>query len=182
MNAYLPGAGMGQSVWGALEMSVGAAALFWAELGMPVFPCIPMGKKPIGALVPHGVKNATTDPATIRAWWLRCPTANVGLATGSVFALAADGPEGRGSLITLQRRHGPLPPTVATLTGSGGWHVFYRVPPRRTIGNSAGRLGPKLDVRGAGPSTTRPDSADRGRWVPISASPRRNTSPARPTT
>jgi hypothetical protein len=37
------------------------AALFYASLGWPVFPC--RGKKPA---TPHGVKDATTDPDQIR--------------------------------------------------------------------------------------------------------------------
>ena len=27
------------------------------------------GKHPVGTLVPHGLRNATTDPALIKAWW-----------------------------------------------------------------------------------------------------------------
>lgn len=39
-----------------------AVALGYAGRGWPVFPCEPAGKRPAGALVPHGVKQATTDP------------------------------------------------------------------------------------------------------------------------
>lgn len=137
------------------------AALYFTEtLGAPVFPCEPAGKRPLGALAPHGVKDATTDPRVIRAWWGACPGANIGLATGGgFFALDVDGDEGKASLAKLQEHHGPLPPTVASVTGSGGWHLFYGLPHGRAIRNSAGKLGPKLDVRGAGGYVVAPPSA-----------------------
>jgi len=42
-------------------------------------PLVPGGKRP---LTDHGVKDATTDEATIRGWWARWPDANIGIATG----------------------------------------------------------------------------------------------------
>ena len=35
--------------------------LKYAHEGQPVFPCEPRGKRPAGRLVPHGLKEATTD-------------------------------------------------------------------------------------------------------------------------
>ena len=43
-----------------------------------------------------------------------------------------------------------LPETVTVRTGGGGRHKYFRLPPGATIGNSAGRLGPHVDVRGNG--------------------------------
>src|SRR6266700_2778202 len=42
--------------------------------------CTSVGKHP---RTPHGVKDATTDEATIRDWWTRWPDANIGIATGA---------------------------------------------------------------------------------------------------
>ena len=57
--------------------------------------CGQVGKHPLGSLVPHGVKDATTNRARILAWWTRHPQANIGLATGHTFdVLDVDGPEG----------------------------------------------------------------------------------------
>jgi hypothetical protein len=42
--------------------------------------CGQPAKHPLGALVPHGVKDATTNRAQILAWWTRHPQANIGLA------------------------------------------------------------------------------------------------------
>ena len=43
-----------------------SAALRYAELGYPVFPCEPGTNRPATA---HGFKDATTDPARIERWW-----------------------------------------------------------------------------------------------------------------
>jgi hypothetical protein len=56
--------------------------------------CGQPGKHPLGTLVPHGVKDATTNRARILAWWTRHPQANIGLATGHRFdVLDVDGPK-----------------------------------------------------------------------------------------
>ena len=44
--------------------------------------CGQVGKHPLGSLVPHGVKDATSNRARVLAWWTRHPQANIGLATG----------------------------------------------------------------------------------------------------
>ncbi|MBW1987895.1 MAG: bifunctional DNA primase/polymerase, partial [Deltaproteobacteria bacterium] len=68
------------------------AALSYARRGWPVIPvwwssqgqcacgvsdCSSPGKHPLGALVPHGVKDAATSPEVIKSWWHRYPAANV---------------------------------------------------------------------------------------------------------
>jgi hypothetical protein len=44
--------------------------------------CGQVAKHPLGVLVPHGVKEATTNRARVLAWWTQQPQANIGLATG----------------------------------------------------------------------------------------------------
>ena len=61
-----------------------AAAVAYANLGWPVFPCEPDGKRPVGSLVPHGFKDATTDLATVYQWWTSEPEANIATPTGAV--------------------------------------------------------------------------------------------------
>jgi hypothetical protein len=58
------------------------AALACAVRGWPVLPCEPGTKRPIGRRVPRGLKDATTDAATIRRWWGEVPLANVAIVTG----------------------------------------------------------------------------------------------------
>jgi hypothetical protein len=49
----------------------------------------------------------------------------------------------------LERQFGELPATVEAQTGSGGRHLLFKHPGQR-IPNSAGLLGPGLDIRGDG--------------------------------
>ena len=123
------------------------AALAYAKKKRAVFPLRPREKTP---LTEHGLKDATTDPARISAWWQQWPQANIGCATGQasgVWSLDIDGEEGEASLRNLEAEHGPLPPTVEIITGRGRQAFFrYETP----IRNSAGRLGDGIDVRGDG--------------------------------
>jgi hypothetical protein len=91
--------------------------------------CTSPGKHP---RTEHGVKDATTDEATIRGWWDRWPDANVGIATGRASGLVVVDVDPRNggddSLDALERQHGKLPQTVEALTGGGGRHLFFAHP------------------------------------------------------
>jgi hypothetical protein len=100
--------------------------------------CAQPGKHPLGALVPHGLREATTNRAQILAWWAQQPQANVGLATGHRFdVLDLDGLAGVAALRAFADQHGiTLPasgPVVQSGRAEGGWH-YYLAPaglPRR---------------------------------------------------
>ena len=99
----------------------------------------------------NGVKDATTDPTVIKAWFNKWPDANLGIATGRAsgfFAVDVDGDVGKESLKELQAEHGRLPKTVTVQTGKGR-HRYFRCDGAR-VGNSAGRLGKGIDIRGEG--------------------------------
>lgn len=85
--------------------------------------CESPAKHPLGAAVPHGFRDATTNTARIRRWWRRWPTANVAIATGRVsriFVLDVDAHRaGDDTLVTLERQFGALPPTVTVQTPQG---------------------------------------------------------------
>ena len=55
------------------------AAAHLASAGVPVFPCVPGGKRP---LTVHGFQDASIDPGIVTAWWDRRPDANIGVPTG----------------------------------------------------------------------------------------------------
>lgn len=101
-------------------------------------------------LLPSGVKSASSDEATIRAWWGLWPDANIGLATGAgsgVWALDVDPAHGGAvSLEALMLAHGPLPDTPIAVTGGGGQHWLFRHP-GAPIRNRV-RFAPGLDTRG----------------------------------
>jgi hypothetical protein len=127
------------------------AAEYAATVGWPIFPLEPRGKKPLTA---HGVHDASTDPDLVLRWWKQWPTANIGIATGPSSALVGldiDGNEGRESLAALEARYGALGETLTAQSGraDGGEHHYFLYA-EDDIGNSAGRIAPKLDVRGQG--------------------------------
>jgi Bifunctional DNA primase/polymerase, N-terminal len=87
--------------------------------------CGQVGKHPLGSLVPHGVKDATTNRARILAWWVRHPQANIGLATGHRFdVLDVDGPAGAAAIRTLAVTYGLHSAGPLVRTGGGGWHYY----------------------------------------------------------
>ena len=141
-----------------------SSALTFASAGIPVFPT-DRQKRP---LTPHGLLDATTDRETITAWWTRWPNANVAIRTGQVSGLVVldvDGPDGADSLFELEREHGALPTTTTAVTPRGGAHFFFRWPGVEAR-NSAGKLGPGLDVRGDGGYVlVAPSETDRGSYV-----------------
>lgn len=148
------------------------AALAYAQrFGFPVFPCRPRAKEP---LTQHGFKEATRDPAQIRAWWKHWPTANVGLPTGVISEILVfdidPRHDGHQSLVRLVEKYGELTITPTVLTGGDGRHYYFRANEEAQIRNSAGALGPGLDVRGEGgyviaPPSVHP-SGQRYRWEP----------------
>jgi hypothetical protein len=148
------------------------AALAYARRGVPVFPCEPGAKRP---LTRNGHWDATTDSRVIERWWKRWPSANVGVPTGKksgVVVLDVDVDEGGlESLAKLERAGTPVPKTARARTGGGGIHVFFRYPRGTEIRNSAGLLGPGLDVRGEGGYVVVPPSRTRSsyQWVDSSS-------------
>jgi hypothetical protein len=145
------------------------AALAYAVAGWPVLPvhtptaasgcscghadCQSAGKHP---RTRRGLRDATTDPHAITAWWSRWPDANVAVRTGAVVVLDVDGHHGARSLQALEARHAAIPPTRRARTARG-WHLYFRAG-ELEVGNSAGLLGPGLDVRGRGGYVVAPPS------------------------
>jgi hypothetical protein len=134
----------------------------------PLVPAAPTGcscrdpgcgqpaKHPLGALVPHGVKDATTNRARVLAWWTRHPPANIGLATGHRFdVLDVDGPEGERAIRALAAAHGLTSSGPLVRTGGGGWH-FYLAP--TGLGNVHPRGLDHVDWRGRGGYVVAPPS------------------------
>ena len=137
------------------------SALAAADLGWCVFPCAPGAKRP--ALRENWQDLATTDADRIRSWWARQPY-NIGIACGQSGLVVIDldvahdgraeldGPvSGADALERLSRAHGQRFPggTYAVDTPSGGTHLYFTAP-ATPVRNSAGRLGPLIDVRADG--------------------------------
>jgi hypothetical protein len=156
-----------------------AAALRYAGRGWSVLPvysvqgprcacgseaCGSPGKHP---RTQHGLKDATADEATIRAWWRQCPETNVGIATGAVSGIVVldvdPRHDGDCSLWELENRHAKIPHTVEALTGGGGRHILFGHPLNGAVVRNVAALGglPGLDVRGDGGYIVAPPSIHR---------------------
>jgi Bifunctional DNA primase/polymerase, N-terminal len=130
--------------------------------------CGQVGKHPLGSVVPHGVRDATTNRARVLAWWTRHPQANIGLATGHRFdVLDLDGPEGAQAIRALATEHGLQSSGPLVRTGGGGWH-YYLAP--TGLGNAHPVGLAHVDWRGRGGYVVAPPSRHTSghpyQWAP----------------
>lgn len=157
-----------------LETALGYAARGWRIVPLHYVngdgacscgrPCSSAGKHP---RLNQWQNDATTNANQIAAWWAATPSAGVGIATGpgsDLLVLDIDPDNGgNATLIALEKTYEPLPTTRTVITGSGGTHLCFRWPKRtrrdgREWRNSAGKLGPGVDTRGAGGQVVAPPS------------------------
>ncbi len=143
-------------------MSGAAAALEAARRGWAVFPCRPGDKRPA---VADWERRACSDPDRVGRYW-PSDHHNVGIACGPsrlvVIDLDTHSPlpddwrlpgvqDGRDVLALLAEWAGQLWPVTYTVkTPTGGMHLYYTAPDGPGIRNSAGKIGPLVDVRGGG--------------------------------
>lgn len=166
-----------------------AHALSAAEHGLPVIPLSatklpalrsphrgddrPVSCRGACGLPGHGVHDATTNPAAVRALFAAAPWATgYGIACGRAphhligIDLDIDAYGRNDSAAALQQlalHHlFTIPPTVTVITPSGGRHIWLTGPPGVPVPNSAGRLAPGIDIRGAGGYLVGPGSVTTG--------------------
>lgn len=141
------------------------AALRYAELGYPVFPCAPARKEP---LTPNGHLDATTDPTQIEQWWSARPNANVAIATAGLLVVDVD--PGATWLFDEPERQAELGCGALSLTPRGGRHYVFRQPGDRHWRNTAGALAERVDTRADGGYIVAPPSVLTGgkgyHWAP----------------
>jgi hypothetical protein len=159
------------------KVSNKAAALRLAGAGLPIFPCDPANKRPLG-----GIKwrdESSCDLEIVAACWERWPDAIIGLDVGKA-----------GLLVVDADRHPGAPDGVAALpkliggptltlrcpvveTAGNGIHLIFRQPEGETFGNSSGALPKGIDVRGQGGYIIAPGStrADGLMWAARPGSP-----------
>jgi hypothetical protein len=143
-----------------------ASALWYASVGLRVFPLTPGTKIPFKGSA--GFKDASTNPDIINGWWDHTPDSNIGIATGHlVDVVDIDGPLGQKSRAehwdavfakidddSLGKVLTPRP---------GGMHIFV---PATGEGNSRA-IVPGVDYRGLGgyvvapPSVITPEAAQQ---------------------
>lgn len=146
------------------RLPLAEAALAWARRGIPVFPCRPGGKEPLGQLAPRGVHEATLDEDRVRWWWGRCPNANIGGAGGNgLLWLDVDVQHGGHlSLAAEEEERGSLPETLWQLSGTvtgdddplgpgvRSRHLALQLPDAMEHDLAGREIAPGLDVRGPG--------------------------------
>jgi P4 family phage/plasmid primase-like protien len=150
-------------------------ATAYARQGWAVFPLA--GKVP-AIKSGRGCLDATSDASQVAQWWQEYPNAGIGLACGAVsgvWVLDIDTKaparrvgedsttDGESALLELEMLHGALPPTLMSITGSGGRHYFWRMPAGVDVRNAQGLRTPTgirsgIDVRGTGGYVVLPPS------------------------
>jgi hypothetical protein len=119
----------------------------YAGLGYAVFPLAPGEKRPHGRLVPHGLKEASREEATITTWWRSCPECGVGiLAPEEVLVLDFDDPT---AWERLKGEYPTLGDAPRQRTPKGGYHVFLRLPQGVRLSATVRKLA-GVDLRGMG--------------------------------
>jgi hypothetical protein len=100
-------------------------ALAYAGAGMEVFP-VGANKKP---LTKHGLKDASTLEAVIRAWWGRHPHADIAWAVpADIVVLDLDvgkGGDGFRDFVAREGTHANDVPTPQASTPRGGRHLLF---------------------------------------------------------
>ena len=152
------------------------AAARIAMTGVPVFPCVPGGKRP---LVEHGFHEATTDARQVAGWWRRWPAANISVPTGAASGLDVVDVDvkaaGSGfAAFDRAQQSGLVAGWVALVrTPSGGMHAYFPADPERQQ-SSWQAAGARVDFRGTGgyiivpPSTVMTLEGIPGRYELIS--------------
>jgi len=133
------------------------AALHYAELGYPVFPCEPGGKHP---LTEHGFKDSTTDAEQIAAWWKDRPNANIGLATAGLLVVDEEAE----SNWLADEPDKQLDLAVAPMVNSarGGRHRYFRQPEGKSWPSTVQKIAPHVDTRAEGGYAVLPPSVVEG--------------------
>jgi hypothetical protein len=143
------------------------AALAYAAAGYEVFPLhgkLPFGNCPAceprsshyrphqanecGHELCHGLYAASSDPDRVGRWWAWRPKANIGARVPASLLVVDIDPRHGGlpRLAELERAHGPLPPTRASISGrgDGGQHRWFLHPGGQL---TATRLGSGVDLK-----------------------------------
>ena len=136
------------------------ARIIAVEAGWRVFPIRPRTKRPY---VEHGSKEATTDLATIEAWWRRWPYASIGaIVPDHLVAVDLDPRNG------CELSPDTLATTLCVATGGGGWHLYYRRPPGVELAAHCEAF-PGVDLIRPGRQTILPPtihpSGEKYRWL-----------------
>ncbi|KFI81926.1 bifunctional DNA primase/polymerase [Bifidobacterium psychraerophilum] len=151
------------SVFSDLSPRPALAAGRLAEAGVPVFACVPGGKRPLPG--GRGFLDASTELARVESWWRQVPKANLAVPTGRMSGVVAVDVDVHGTsgfdAFRRARDVGLLPrPLAVVRTPSGGMHLYYPADPGMEQRSwQAARAG--IDFRGDGGYIVAPPSRVR---------------------
>lgn len=132
-------------------------AIWFAGLGYKIFPCS-SDKRPLV----KWTQFHSDDQNQIIEWWQQYPNAMIGLPCGPINGIAVldiDVKNEVNGFQSLADQGFEIPPnTLQVNTPSGGAHFYFRLRPDEVIKNSAGKIGPGVDVRGDGGYVIAPPS------------------------
>jgi hypothetical protein len=134
-----------------------AAVEFAIAQNWPLTPL--QGKVPI---LKAWTRQPPAAPEMVRRWAVEY---NLGLRTGTISRIVVVDQDRGGNVASLD-----LPETLCVETGSGGIHYYFAIPEDLSLGNTAGKLGPKIDTRGDGgqvvyPGSIHPETGRMYRWA-----------------
>lgn len=134
-------------------------AIAYASMGWPVIAlhwptgegkcscgnpnCSSVGKHPYSKLCPRGAHSATTDEATIRRWWMQCPSLNVGIVMDDYRYVIDIDPRNGGDDTWEHVKDQGHDDGPVCLTGGGGQHIFGR----SSVPLKAGEVGLGIDFK-----------------------------------
>lgn len=172
------------------------AALDYSRQGLRVVPLKPGEKKPWPTYcTPRYKQRVKPDETEIRSWYQKERDLNIGIHMGDGFiAFDVDEHDGKMSgseaLSALEAIHGPLPPTLTSITGTGGRHMLFWLPPGYSFGDklpvvtawlletTGSAQGGVIDIKGTGLIAAPPSIHPNGntyRWedpnVPVATLP-----------
>lgn len=143
-------------------------ALAYAQHRCAVFPLSQQTRAP---LTKHGLRDATTDPGQVAAWWRKWPEALIGVRCDWFFVVDVD-PRNGGDVewIAMCQANGGVPHTWEALTGRYGQHLFFAHDPRLDA-IPLGKWTDGIDIKGGGrgyivaPPSVHPVTGRKYEWV-----------------
>ncbi|MDK8880247.1 MULTISPECIES: bifunctional DNA primase/polymerase [unclassified Corynebacterium] len=125
-----------------------AAAEWYTARGLEVGPL--RGKVPMPRYVPHGKDSFTADVPTVQQWWAHTPGANIGLRPPAGYVVVdvdvKDGAPGAQTWAELNAGRS-VPDTLTMITGTGGWHLWFRLPFNATLRGQLAHTSSGVDLK-----------------------------------
>jgi Bifunctional DNA primase/polymerase, N-terminal len=130
----------------------GLLAMTLAEAGHAVLPVSAKTKQPYLA---HSFHDASTNCATVEAWWRNNPTALAAIATRDVLVIDVDAKPALADSITallaaigMTRAALAASCSLIVATPGGGRHFYYKRTPGLAVRNDANDIASSVDTRG----------------------------------